>query len=94
MAVGNVVLNRVANPIFPDTVEGVLAQKNQFSTYASGALKKTKPSEASTIAAKLVMDGGVAEKVRGALWFDSTTNSWAAKHREYVDTIGGHTFYK
>ena len=30
MAVGNVVMNRVASPIYPNTVEGVLAQKNQF----------------------------------------------------------------
>lgn len=37
MAVGNVVLNRVASPIYPNTIEGVLAQKNQFSTYQSEA---------------------------------------------------------
>ena len=93
MAVGNVVLNRVADPIFPDTVEGVLAQKNQFSTYASGALAATKPSESSIIAAKLVMDGGVVEETRGAYYFDSGTNSWAARNKQLIATIGGHHFY-
>ena len=93
MAVGNVVLNRVADPIFPDTVEGVLAQKNQFSSYASGAMAATKPSEASIIAAKLVMDGGVVEETRGAFFFDSGTNSWAARNKQLIATIGGHHFY-
>ena len=93
MAVGNVVLNRVADPIFPDTVEGVLAQKNQFSTYKSGVLAATEPSEKSTIAAKLVMDGGVVEETKGALFFDSGVNSWAARNKRHIATIGGHKFY-
>ena len=93
MAVGNVVLNRVADPVFPDTVEGVLAQKNQFSTYKSGVLAATDPSKSSTIAAKLVMDGGVVEETRGALYFDSGINSWAARNKELIATIGGHKFY-
>lgn len=93
MAVGNVVLNRVADPVFPDTVEGVLAQKNQFSTYKSGALAATNPSDSSTIAAKLVMDGGVVEETRGALYFDSGTKSWAARNKQLIATIGGHNFY-
>ena len=93
MAVGNVVLNRVADPVFPDTVEGVLAQKNQFSTYKSGVLAATEPSEKSTIAAKLVMDGGVVEETKGALFFDSGVNSWAARNKRHIATIGGHKFY-
>lgn len=93
MAVGNVVLNRVADPVFPDTVEGVLAQKNQFSTYKSGVLAATDPSESSVIAAKLVMDGGVVEETKGALYFDSGANSWAARNKQHIATIGGHKFY-
>ena len=95
MAVGNVVLNRVADPTpaFPNTVEEVLAQKNQFSTYASGVLRKTEPSPSSIIAAKLVMDGGVVEETRGALYFDSKANSWAARNKQLITTFGGHNFY-
>lgn len=93
MAVGNVVLNRVADPAFPDTVEGVLAQKNQFSTYKSGVLAATEPSEKSTIAAKLVMDGGVVEETKGATFFDSGSTSWAARNKRHIATIGGHKFY-
>lgn len=93
MAVGNVVLNRVADPAFPDTVEGVLAQKNQFSTYKSGVLRKTVPSESSTIAAKLVLDGGVVKETRGALFFDCTKNSWAARNKRLIAVFGDHNFY-
>ena len=93
MAVGNVVLNRVADPAFPDTVEGVLAQKNQFSTYKSGVLRKTEPSAKSIIAAKLVLDGGVVKETRGALFFDCTNNSWAARNKQLIATFGDHNFY-
>lgn len=93
MAVGNVVLNRVADPAFPDTVEGVLAQKNQFTTYKSGVLRKTEPSAKSIIAAKLVLDGGVVKETRGALFFDCTNNSWAARNKQLIATFGDHNFY-
>ncbi len=93
MAVGNVVLNRVADPAFPDTVEGVLAQKNQFATYKSGVLRKTEPSNSSIIAAKLVLDGGVVKETRGALFFDCSSNSWAARNKRLIATFGDHNFY-
>lgn len=93
MAVGNVVLNRVADPAFPNTIESVLAQKNQFSSYKSGAMRKTTPSATSIIAAKLVLDGGVVEETKGALFFDSSTNSWAARNKKHIATFGGHNFY-
>ena len=94
MAVGNVVMNRVASPIYPNTVEGVLAQKNQFSTYKSGALADRTPNESSIIAAKLVLDGGEVEETKGALYFDSNANSWAARNKECVAVIGNHKFYR
>ena len=93
MAVGNVVLNRVASPAFPNSVEGVLAQKNQFTSYRTGAMASTNPSQNSIIAAKLVLDGGVVEETRGALFFDSTSNSWASRNMRHIATIGGHKFY-
>lgn len=65
IAVANVVLNRVKSPIFPNTIEGVLAQKNQFPTYGSGSLAKRTPNEGSIIAAKLAMDGAVVEEAAG-----------------------------
>lgn len=94
IAVGNVVMNRVASPIYPNSVEAVLAQKNQFTTYQSGALAKRTPNESSVIAAKLVLDGGVVAQTQGALYFDSAKNSWASRNKSYIATIGGHKFYR
>lgn len=94
MAVGNVVMNRVASPIYPNTVKGVVAQKNQFTTYRGGALANRTPNASSVIAAKLVMDGGVVEEVRNALYFDSCAGSWASRHKQCIAVIGGHKFYQ
>lgn len=93
MAVGNVVLNRTKHPSFPDTIEGVLAQKNQFTTYWTGHIGNSTPNAESVIAAKLVLDGGVVEEVKDALYFDSAVNSWASRNRTCVAVIGGHRFY-
>ena len=93
MAVGNVVMNRVKHPSFPGTIEGVLAQKNQFTTYWSGHIARSTPNAESVIAAKLVLDGGVVEEVKNALYFDSAANSWASRNRTFVAVIGGHRFY-
>ena len=93
MAVGNVVLNRVRSSRFPNTVEGVIAQKNQFTTYNSGRLANRTPNASSVIAAKLVLDGGVVEETEGALYFDSAASSWASRNRTCIAVIGGHKFY-
>lgn len=93
IGVGNVVLNRVNSEDFPDTILEVLAQKNQFSTYHSGALADRTPNKRSVIAAKLVMDGAVVEGLEVALYFDGSPNSWAARHRTCIAVIDGHNFY-
>ncbi len=93
IAVGNVVLNRVANPRFPDTVYEVIHQRNQFTPVANGSINKT-PNEESVIAAKLCLDG--ANTVGNALYFlnpRTARSSWASRTRPYVTTIGAHAFY-
>lgn len=94
IAVGNVVMNRVNSGVFPDTILGVVSQKNQFSVYKNGALANRNPNESSIVAAKLVLDGAVLEETEGALYFDSLKSSWASRSREHVATIGNHNFYR
>lgn len=90
IAVGNVVMNRVNNPQFPDNIYDVLNQKNQFSP--ASILSKKKPNDESILAAKLVMDG--AQVVPNALFFARAGLScYASKTRTYVTTIGAHAFY-
>jgi spore germination cell wall hydrolase CwlJ-like protein/cell division protein FtsB len=61
VAVGAVVINRVLSNRFPDTVYGVIYQKNQFSPVASGryalALEKDKATAACYQAADEAMQG-------------------------------------
>lgn len=96
MGVGIVVLNRVndRSDIWPDSIKGVIAQRNQFSTYKGGRLANRTPNEESVIAAKLVLDGGIVKEVKDAFFFDTyKPNSWAARNKTVLACIGGHRFY-
>ena len=91
LAVGNVVMNRVENPRFPNTIYEVLFQRNQFSPAASGSIYRT-PSAVCEIAAKMVMDG--ATVLDTALFFNMAgMRTYASRTRTYVATIGDHAFY-
>ena len=91
IAVGNVVLNRLNNPTFPDTIHGVIYQKNQFSPARSGSIKKT-PNAESVIAAKLCLEGVAV--LPTALWFNRNgLSSWAARNKECIAVIGDHSFF-
>ena len=91
LAVGNVVMNRLNDPAFPDTIKGVLFQKNQFSPAMSGSIYRT-PGSNSVLAAKMVLDGAVV--LEDALFFNRVgMNTFASRNREYVATIGAHSFY-
>ena len=93
VAVGNVVLNRVASSAFPNTVYEVIFQTNQFSPTKNGTIYLT-PSEESVMAAKLCLEG--ATTVEYSLYFINpkvATNSWVARNRSLVETIGDHAFF-
>lgn len=91
IAVGNVVMNRVASPKFPNTIKAVLFQKNQFSPAGSGSIYR-EPNRDSVIAAKLVMEGAVV--LENALFFNMAgMNTYASRNRVYVATIGAHAFF-
>lgn len=91
IAVGNVVMNRVKSPLFPNNIKAVLFQKNQFSPASSGSIYRT-PNAESVVAAKLVLEG--AEVVENALFFNRAgMNSYASRNRAYVATIGAHAFF-
>ena len=87
MAVGNVILNRVASSQFPNSMSEVIYQKNQFP----GATNAT-PNEESILAARLVLEG--ANVVPGAYFFNGVGLAcWASKNKKLLYTIGGHAFY-
>ena len=96
IAVGNVIMNRVASTDFPNSIYGVIFDKTggtQFTPVANGTIYNT-PSADSILAAKLCLDG--ASVVGNSLFFLNpviATSSWIAKNRAYVATIGNHVFY-
>lgn len=91
VAVGNVILNRVASPEFPNTIYDVIFQRNQFSPVSNGTLY-LEPSDAAVQAAKDALDGEIA--VERALFFNMAgISSWASRNREFITRIGDHNFY-
>lgn len=54
--VGQVVLNRVKHPDFPDTIQGVIYQNGQYHCVTNGAINNI-PSERSLKAAKALING-------------------------------------
>lgn len=91
IAVGTVILNRVADPTFPDTVQDVLFVPGQFSPVSNGTIYR-EPDEDSRIAAMLCLDG--AREAADCLYFNVVgLRSWADSARTYVCTIGDHNFY-
>lgn len=97
IAVGNVVLNRVASPDFPDTIRGVIFDDRwggQFEPVRNGTIYNT-PTEESVQAALACLNG---ENTAGdSLYFlapSLTSNHWTMENRDYVTTIGVHWFYR
>lgn len=87
MAVGNVILNRVASKSFPNTVYEVIYEKHQFP----GAANAT-PNAQSILAARLVLEG--ANVVPGAYYFNGAgIPCWASRNKRLIATIGDHSFY-
>jgi N-acetylmuramoyl-L-alanine amidase len=96
IAVGNVVLNRVASSQFPNSIYGVIFDKKygvQFSPVANGAIYKT-PNSDSVIAAKICLEGfSLNNKVLYFMNPTLATNTWISKNRAFAFKIGTHYFY-
>lgn len=96
VAVGNVVLNRVASREFPDTIREVVFDEKdgiQFEPVGNGTVYDV-PASSSVAAAKLALDG--AEPVGSCLYFYAPALSrgqWINDNRTYYTTIGCHRFY-
>lgn len=101
LLVANVIINRVKNEKFPDTITDVIYQQEngvtQFSPVGNGRIQKVKVSEETREA---VEDAIAGEDVsRGALYFvarkyaDSRRLAWFDNHLKRLFTYGGHEFF-
>lgn len=89
-----VVLNRVWDDRFPDTIERVILQKNQFSPVAEGGRYWTTEPDAGCYEALEMVLGGWDES-QGALYFEGTgKDGWHSQNLELLFEYGGHKFYR
>lgn len=90
-----VVLNRVWSDGFPDSIEEVIFQRNQFSPVREGGRYwTTEPNDECREALDLVMDGW--DESQGALYFEAADNEqgWHSRNLEFLFQHGGHKFYR
>ena len=96
IAVGNVILNRVADASYPNSVKEVIFDRThgvQFTPTVDGAIHQ-EPEPCSVLAAALALNG--ANIVGDSLYFFSpaqSAGSWITANRPYYTTIGGHQFH-
>ena len=97
LAVGNVIMNRVKHPSFPNTIKDVIfdtAYGVQFQPVRNNAIYNT-PSIDSVIAGKLAANG--ERPVGDSLYFlnpRTATSYWILRNRVFYKTISNHDFYK
>ncbi|MDF9409695.1 cell wall hydrolase [Pelotomaculum isophthalicicum JI] len=95
VAVGAVILNRLASPYFPKTIREVIYQKSsrvyQFSPVGDGSIN-LEPNEKAVLAAKQALQG--ADPTGGALFFynpDISRDQWI-RTLPVMTRIGNHVF--
>lgn len=91
VAVGAVVLNRVASSQFPNTISGVIYQRHAFTAVSDGQIN-LEPDKTAMNAAQDAMNGW--DPTYGCLYYYNpavATSSWIFG-RQTVTTIGKHVF--
>ncbi len=95
VAVGAVILNRVKNSSFPNTIAGVIYEPGAFTAVSDGQIN-VPIKESSTVvkAAQDALNGW--DPTGGAIYYfnpNTATNSWIWS-RPLIKTIGKHRFCK
>ncbi|MFD1953579.1 cell wall hydrolase [Paenibacillus thailandensis] len=94
LGIANVILNRVKDSRFPDTIKDVIYSGKQFPPAHNGLLDKSKPGETALRAAKDALNG--KNNVGDAVYFFNPEVSkgefWSSL--DVVVTIGHHSFAK
>ena len=88
-----VVLNRIDDWRFPNTVSGVIYDEGQFSPVSNGRFDRVEPDDDCYEALRLVLDGWNESK--GALYFRTTVPepTWHSRNLKELFSYGSHTFY-
>ena len=90
-----VVLNRVHNADFPNTIQDVIFEENQFTPVINGRFDKVEPDADCWEAVQVVMEAQY-DYSDGALYFESCddADNWHSRNLDYLYQCGNHKFYK
>jgi spore germination cell wall hydrolase CwlJ-like protein len=96
-AVASVVLERVENPKYPDTICGVALQRKQFSAFNRGV---PRPRNAEAWSAAIALSRAILDDPEGTVPISGATHYhtanvrpyWARRY-EYLGRHGAHLFY-
>ncbi|CDA17221.1 spore cortex-lytic enzyme [Clostridium sp. CAG:571] len=95
VAVGAVILNRVKNPSFPNTIAGVIYEPGAFTAVSDGQINVPIKDNSTVVkAAQDALNGW--DPTGGAIYYfnpNTATNSWIWS-RPVIKTIGKHRFCK
>ena len=86
-----VVLNRVADEDYPDTVYDVIAQKGQFDSFRNGAYAKAEPSAECHLALAEIEAGQFVNHT--IIAFEVTGSRSLDRYFRYAFTYRDHDFY-
>lgn len=90
-----VVLNRVADAEFPDSVEKVVFQAGQFEPVKDDGRYWNVEPDAECYKALYMVQCENWDDTEGALYFCRTGSSpWMENNTEYLFTMGNHSFYR
>ncbi len=94
VAVGAVILNRIKDTRFPNTLEGVVYQRYAFESVSNGYIWQITPNQSTYRAAEAALNG--EDPTNGALYFYNpdkviNPNSWIWT-RKVTTQIGDHNF--
>lgn len=89
------VLNRVWSDEFPNTIEEVIFQENQFSPIDNGRWDRVEPNEDCYEAVKVVMEAKY-DYSGGATYFENCADedNWHSRNLEFLYESEGIRFYK
>ncbi len=94
IAVGSVVMNRVESDAYPDTICGVVSQKNQFAPGVMTRKMDDRSAPLAMAAAQAVYRGERHPYVGNAQFFHAATYRANYNNMHYVLTTGGNAFYE
>jgi spore germination cell wall hydrolase CwlJ-like protein len=94
LAVGTVVMNRMESKEFPNSVCGVVGQKNQFAPgVLSRPMQEGKSMERAERVARAVLNGKRHRGVGNAMYFHTAGRTYRYSNMHYVLVAGGNAFY-